>query len=291
MIALDRLPPSIWAEPGDRHADFCLWPYQPLSQVAGKLRSEAFMWAALSLDPDGHHLGVVAEALVAGLGRGQTVWGLKQVDGRLTWEFYFYDYERLDRTVSLQRVLAILGPFAPCSLMFPEDRPYFMVSIDLDPAALAGREPIEEVNIYVGNAGSEVSSGLSYRLSRHGLEYANLYHFFDTAGHDADIRQKLITSARLPADPALADRLLDPRFRGAVTVVANKRSSDGLYHSRVRARQLPAFLEAYHYPAALTGFVTANLERFSHLYFDLGLDYAMIQGEVRVMKTAVYGLL
>jgi len=233
----------------------------------------------------------VAEALVAGLGRGRTVWGLKQIDGRLTWEFYFYDYERLDRTVSLERVLAILGPFAPSSLTLPSDRAYFMVSIDLDPAALAAREPIEEVNIYVGNAGSEVSSGLSYRLGRTGLEFANLYHFFDSAGHDEQIRQKLITSARIPANPDLVEQLLDPRFLGAITVVANKRSSDGLYHSRVRARQLPTFLEAYRYPAALTGFVSANIERFSHLYFDLGLDYAMIQGELRVLKTAIYGLL
>lgn len=291
MISLDRLPPTIWAKPGDRLADFCLWPYEPLAPLTGRLRSEAVMWAALALDPHGHHLGAVADALVAGLGRGQTVWGLKQVGDRLTWEFYFYDYARLERSVSLERVLAILGPFAPSDLFVAADRPYFMVSIDLDPAALAVRAPIEEVSLYVGNPGSEVSSGLSYRLTRQGLQFANLYHFFDTARHDAEVRQKLVTSIHLPADPQLADRLLAPGLRGEVTVVANKRASDGLYHSRVRAPQLADFLRLHDYPAALVQFVRSHLGRLDHLYFDLGLDYAMVEGEVRVLKTAIYGLL
>ena len=112
----EPIPSELLAARSDRHADFCLWPYEPLTPVAGKLRNEAVLWAATRLDPQGEALMAVIRALQAELGRGQTVWGLKQAEGRLSYELYFYDYARTGRQVSVERVLACLGPFVPSAL-------------------------------------------------------------------------------------------------------------------------------------------------------------------------------
>ena len=285
----ETIPTELLASASDRHADFCLWPYEPLTPMAGKLRSEALLWAATQLDPQGDALMAVIRALQAELGRGQTVWGLKQADGRLSYELYFYDYARTGRQVSVERVLACLEPFVPSTLSIPGERPYFMFSIDLEPEGIAAGRPIEEISVYFGNPSSDLSSGLSYRLTAAGLEFANLYHFFHTRDQAGPLRQKLVTSAHLDRAEAVADLLLAPERLGVVTVIANKRQSDGIYYSRVTAPQMADFIGRHGYPAPLRGFVAANLNRLDHLYFDLGLDYAMIGGELKVRKTAIYG--
>ena len=50
---VEPIPIELLGTASDRHADFCLWPYEPLAPVAGKLRSEAVLWAATRLDPQG----------------------------------------------------------------------------------------------------------------------------------------------------------------------------------------------------------------------------------------------
>lgn len=289
MAIAERLPAALEAGADDRLADFCLWPYEPLAPTAGGLRSEAVLWAAAQLDPAGTMLTEVIRALQHELGRGQVVWGIKQADGRLSFELYFYDYARAARRVSLQRVLACLAPFAPSQLSIPDGRPYFMFSIDLEPQWLAARRAIEEVNLYFGNPSSDLSSGLSYRLCADGLEFANLYHFFHTREDAVALRRKLVTSARLDDAEGTADGLLDPGKLGVVTVIANKRHSDGIYYSRVRAAQMAAFIVEHHYPHPLVRFVQTHLNRLQHLYFDLGVDYAMVDGRLEVNKTAIYG--
>lgn len=289
MAIAEPLPAALEAEADDQLADFCLWPYEPLAPTAGGLRSEAVLWAAAQLDPAGATLSAAIRALQAELGRGQTVWGIKQAAGRLSYELYFYDYARAERRVSLQRVLACLAPMAPSQLSIPDGRPYFMFSIDVEPGWLEARRPIDEVNLYFGNPSSDLSSGLSYRLTEQGLEFANLYHFFHSREDAVALRRKLVTSARLDDAEAVADRLLDRHQLGVVTVIANKRRSDGIYYSRVRAAQMAAFIADHHYPLPLVRFVQAHFNRFQHLYFDLGVDYAMVDGRVEVLKTAIYG--
>ncbi|CAN7269845.1 hypothetical protein LJR016_001164 [Devosia sp. LjRoot16] len=289
MTIAEPLPTSLATEAGDQLADFCLWPYEPLAPTARGLRSEAVLWAAAQLDPAGGRLLAVIRALQHELGRGQIVWGIKRAGGRLSYELYFYDYARAERRVSLQRVLACLAPFAPSRLSIPDERPYFMFSIDIEPQGLEVRRPIDEVNLYFGNPSSDLSSGLSYRLTADGLEFANLYHFFHTRDDAAALRRKLVTSARLDAAEGVADLLLDPHKLGVVTVIANKRHSDGIYYSRVRAAQMAGFIVDHAYPAPLVSFVQAHLNRLEHLYFDLGVDYAMVEGRLEVAKTAVYG--
>ncbi|CAO4167039.1 hypothetical protein [Methylorubrum populi] len=289
-----RLDPARleWAAPGDRYADYCLWDYEPVGPTTGRLRQASLLWHSLTCAGADPWLFALCDALRAGLGPGRSVWGAKLRDGVTTWEFYFYDYARLERTVSIERVLAILAPFAPCGLRYAGGRPYFMFSLDLDNALVRGERGLDRLNIYVGNPGSSVSSGLCYGLTAQGLVFDNLYSFFDAAREREAIRAKAACSAHLDLPGLDLDAILWPELMTCgVVVVANKRLCDGVYFSRVGIDGLIAFLDRLDYPLPIRTFVREERRRLSHLLFDVGIDYAVTDGRLTVTKSAYYGLL
>jgi hypothetical protein len=293
MTALSR-PEAILerATEGDRYADYCLWDYPPVASPRGKLRCANLLWYALAAAESGPRFHAACRALRDGLGPFQTVFGVKQIAGRLSFEFYFYDYGRLERKVSITRVLKILAPFADCRLTYSELRPYFMFSIDLDDEIVSGQRPLEKINIYVGNPGSSVSSGICYELTDAGLQLANFYFFFDARSEMDDIVAKIACSARhdlprLPIHDILRPDLIDCR----VIVVANKRFNEGIYFSRIRIDPLIGFLERACFPADLARFAAEHRNELDHMLYDVGLDYVIEGGAVKITKSAFYGLL
>lgn len=139
----------------------------------------------------------MVRAVQGEIGPLRTVWGVKQKGDAYSWELYFYDYGRLEREVSIERVLGALAPYAPCDLALSPKRPYFMFSIDLD-AGLARRERgLDEISVYLGNPSGLVSSGLCYQLTRSGLRFDNLYYFFDARENREDIIGKVAASAHV----------------------------------------------------------------------------------------------
>jgi len=283
-----------WCEPvlpGDRYADYCQWPYDPPAPVGGKWRQSSLLWLALHAAGADPRLAAACGELRRGLGAFRTVYGVKLADGRLSFEFYFYDYDRLDRSLSIPRVLSVLSPFVRCELPPVERRPYFMFSLDLDDAIVTGRAPLAEIDVYVGNPGSTVSSGICYAHRADGLELKNFYFFFDAMAERAQIVDKVATSAYLDAGRDLTE-ILWPELRDCgVVVVANKRNRDGVYFSRIRAGQLQHFLHRAGWPAAIAVPFAAELPRLDHLLYDVGIDYAVEDGRIVITKSAFYGLL
>jgi hypothetical protein len=87
------------------------------------------------------------------------------------------------------------------------------------------------------------------------------------------------------------DRLLWPELRDCrVIVVANKQQNDALYFSRINIDQLIFFLRRMEYPAPHIAFVEANRDRLDHLLYDVGIDYRMESGELRLLKSGYYGI-
>ena len=276
----------------DRYADYCLWDYPPLVPPAGKLRCSNLLWSAIDATGDGAHLKAACLALRERLGPFRTVFGVKKIAGRLSFEFYFYDYARLERDVSITKVLKLLAPFVNCPLTYSERRPYFMFSIDLDEDVTSGRRTLDVINVYVGNPGSSVSSGICYELSPSGLRLANFYFFFDAKKEMDDIVAKVSCSAHhdlrgLPVSAILRPELLDC----GVIVVANKKFNDGVYFSRIKIGQLVDFLEREQFPADLVGFAKQHRNELDHMLYDVGIDYVVEGQTVKVLKTAFYGLL
>ncbi len=84
----------------------------------------------------------------------------------MAWEFYFYDYERRERTVSISRVLEAIRPYVRSDVRVNENLPYFMFSIDINSDVVSSEKDLDVVHMYIGNPGSVVSSGIAYALCR-----------------------------------------------------------------------------------------------------------------------------
>jgi hypothetical protein len=276
----------------DRYADYCLWDYQPVAPTGGKLKCANLLWRAIDAAGGGDDLKAACRALREALGPFRTVFGVKKIADRLSFEFYFYDYARLERDVSITRILKILSPFVNCPLTYSESRPYFMFSIDLDDDVAGRRQPLDIINVYIGNPGSNVSSGICYELSNSGLRLANFYFFFNARTEMDQIEAKVACSAHhdlrgLPVSAILRRELLDCE----VVVVANKKFNDGIYFSRIKIDPLIGFLERERFPAELVAFAKEYRNGLDHMLYDVGLDYVVEGGGVKVVKSAFYGLL
>jgi len=278
--------------PRDRFADYCLWDYEPRTPPTGKLRSSNLLWRAIEAAGGDSRLRQACEALRDGLGPFRTVFGVKKFGDRLSFEFYFYDYARLGRVVSIPKVLDALAPFVDCDMSYSESRPYFMFSIDLDADVVNRRRPLDTINIYVGNPGSSVSSGICYELTRREFRLANFYLFFNAHKDMADIRSKIACSAHFDLPGLPMDEILRPELRDCgVIVVSNKKFSDGVYFSRINVDQLLGFLRCERFPAAIVDFATLHRDGLDHMLYDVGIDYRIEGREVIVTKSAFYGLL
>jgi hypothetical protein len=276
--------------PSDEFFDFCLWEYPPQNAPLDKFKSinlllHSFQTAGLSRES----LKLVHDIRTQ-LGENKTVWGVKNVDGVLSWELYFYDYERLERDTSITKLLDVFKPNIHCPLNYDETTPYFMFSIDLDDKLISQKRGLEEINIYIGNPSTAVSSGICYSLTKEGLTLNNLYYFFDRKEHWEDIVNKTACSAHMSLTQLSIKDLLWPELIDCETiVVANKKNNDGLYFSRINIDQLIGFLKRCNYPLETIRFVEQHRNTLDHMLYDVGIDYTMKNGEIEILKSAYYG--
>jgi hypothetical protein len=134
-----------------------------------------------------------------GFGVHHTVWGIKNLGGEISWEFYFYDYRRRERERSITRLLDMIRPFTHCGIEANENLHYFMFSIDITNDLVSGGADLDEIHLYIGNPGSTVSSGICYSLKETGARLENFYFFFDAKKQIDEIVSK--APALMKTDP------------------------------------------------------------------------------------------
>lgn len=272
--------------PHDMLHDFCLWPYEPLTDPAGKLPFSTLLRASFALASQPGRLVSLLERLQGELGAQATVWGVKWNGQAPSWELYFYDYARTDRLLSIERVRDILGLYwsdAPDVAHIP----YFMFSLEVD----ADGRITPGADVYVGSPGSEVSAGLCYACSGDSASFKNFYHFFEASREFDQVLAKLSNSIHLPFPRPNLDELLWPRTRHCQTlVIANKRSADGVYYSRVSVAELIWFLARMEFPATLQEWLRAESAAYSHMLFDLGVDFRAHNHGIEFFRGAFYGV-
>lgn len=279
------------AEAGERQFDFCLWEYPPAAPCAGKLRSVNLLRHAFAEEGVADEGEAFIGRLRAGLGASNSVWGIKQEGGRISWEFYFYDYNRQKRTRSIPRVLSLLAPRIRCELSPGEQLPYFMFSLDFDRERLAGRRPLEDIQVYIGNIGSRVSSGICYEATAAGLRLKNQYYFFNAREERENIVGKATASVHF--DPARVPlrELLWPELVDCGTIVfANKPDRDGVYFCRITVDQLLVFLRRLRFPERQVLFIEEHRGSLDHMLYDVGFDYRMDGDRLQIVKGAWYGV-
>lgn len=276
----------------DPSLDYCLWPYEaPALSNKDSWRGSALLFQSL------HHAGLsrraldVCDRIRQAAGAFQTVVGIKSAGGTLSWEFYFYDYARMNRRFGTADLAAALSDLVDWQAPLTGDRhPYFMFSIELDADHFEGRKPVTQIDLYIGNPGSHISSGICYGLTESGLEMRNFYFFFDTASEREAIEGKVTATPHAPADMD-SKALLWPEVSPQVTVIANKRRNDGVYFSRIGVNDLVHLLGRLPVPAPLARFVEDNRSRLAHLMFDVGYDWRWTPQGPEVTKASWYVLL
>ena len=293
MTGWDAKARAQYARPGDLAQDFCLWPYTPPRQPTDDaLRSSALLYKSFEIAGLGPEMLALTDAIRERWGRFATVWGMKWSEAGPSWEFYFYDYARGSRRLGIKDFLDATKNQLSCALLPDDSRPYFMFSVEISKEHLDGK-PLDQIDVYMGNPGSTVSSGICYGLTTAGYTMRNFYFFFDAVREAKAIHDKLTESVYLPQGMNRLDDLLWPEMAGAETiVVANKQQRDGLYFSRIRAAQLAVFLERLSFPAPLRAFLAENMDALDHLLYDVGWDFDFgADGTVTPTKGSFYGLL
>lgn len=278
--------------PSDPARDYCQWDFDmPVAPVPGALRTSALLYQSFEVAGVTEKMRPVMQAIQKRWGRFSTVWGVKYADGKFSWEFYFYDYARDERTHGISDFLAATNGHITCPVPARDALPYFMFSVELTADTLDGA-PLDQIDIYMGNPGSNVSSGICYGLRQSGLEMRNFYFFFDAAQERQSIRDKITESVHFPYHDVNMGDLLWPEMSGVKTiVVANKRFRDSIYFSRIRAGQMHHFVERLGFPAGICDHLRDNLTLFDHHLFDVGWDFDYDGGEIRPTKGSFYGLL
>jgi len=232
----------------------------------------------------------LVETIRREIGSFRTVFGIKHIAGRLAWEFYFYDYRRRNREVSMARVIEAIRPYAGCSVQPNESLYYFMFSLDIDQDLLKGAKNFEQIHMYIGVPGSTVSSAICYSVTPKSSNLENFYFFFDSKRLD-DIKKRIAWSAQV--DTAVIDLnwILWPRLADCeIIVIANKQQNDAVYFSRIRIDQLIFFVKTLHYPEPLVNFLEENRGRLDHMLYDAGFDYRMEGRDLVILKSGIYGV-
>ena len=280
-----------YATASDPALNYCLWQYAPARAAQDKFRSINLLLQSFDYAGVDERAYDIVDAIRDGIGPFRTVFGIKLIGGRLAWEFYFYDYARRERQVSISRVLEAIRPLVRCDVQPTETLPYFMFSLDLDAELAAGRREMDVVHMYVGNPGSAVSSGIAYAVRPSGVTLENFYFFFDGERQLNEAAGKICSSAHFDDTRLSVDAVLVPQLRRCKTIcVANKQTHDCVYFSGVDVSQLLHFLERLTYPPPLVSFVREHAGRLDHLLFDVGFDYRMEGGRLRVLKSGYYGV-
>jgi hypothetical protein len=275
----------------DPSLNYCLWPYPPQAPVEDKFRSINLLYQTFDytgIDPKAFE---IVDAIRDGIGPFRTVFGVKLFGEKIGWEFYFYDYKRRQRQVSISRVLQAINRHMPTAIEPNENLPYFMFSLDLNNSLATGQSALDVVHMYVGNPGSTVSSGIAYAVRADSTTLENFYFFFDAGSQLPDVANKIASSALFDDTLLPIEAVLIPELRRCRTIcMANKQTHDCIYFSGVDVDQLQWFLDWLRYPPAIADFIRGNRGNLDHLLFDVGFDYRMEQGALRILKSGYYGV-
>ena len=291
---LQSFPDSLFNErmaAGDPYFNYCHWPYQPPNPGVGKLRPSTLLFRAIADMPHGEWVAETVRAIQSGIGDFRSVYGIKLINGKWALEIYMYDYERQDRIVSIERLEAATGGALKFPTRVDPQIPYFMFSFDLTEQAAARHGKLDSVHVYIGNPGSDVSSGIAYEFTELGRQLENFYFFFNAQEHQREIADKLQCSVFSELWTIAIEDLYRPELKDCHTIcLANKRTCDTIYFSGVDVDQLLFFLDWQSYPADFAGFIRDRRSQLDHLRYDVGIDYRVSNGRIEFLKHGIYGV-
>jgi hypothetical protein len=287
ISAADRIPQP----PDEALMDYVLTPYPPRADPTGRLHSASLLRHFLRTHDLLDATWPIIERLVAHLGAGRTVWGIKlDAAGRAGAELYFYNHSNNapGSPMAVTTLCGLLADLIEIPDRLDESLPYLMCSLELDAQRLTARRS-EGFRIYLPAVRSrEGHDGCSYVVTDAALVRENRYSFFDATRELSGVEACMAGSLHGAADRAI---LLHPRLSRCHTICyAEKRLTDALYFSRISTPMLGVFARAY-LPAALAATITRHAADLAHLCWDVGYDFQRrtTTSGSRIVKAGVYG--
>ncbi len=268
------------ANNSDKFYDFCFREYFPKGDLDGRLRSSELLFTTFDICNCPTEFFSLVKKIRLEIGINRTVWGAKLKNNELSWEYYFYNFEKNNPRISVPDILNILTPFYRSQLCINPKLPYFMFSFDITKLNMQ-RGKLSSIHIYI----MEPIDGLgrSYRIEKNGTKMENYYIFFDKLSQKPEILRKLKQSAFIDLNEHCLDDILIPQLSDCRSVcVANKSTCDGIYFVGINISQFIWFLKTFKYPRQLINFVNHNKHRLDYLNFDVGFDFIMKRRRINI---------
>ena len=248
-------------------------------------------------------------------GVNKSLWGIrKEESSGYSLEFYFY-YPKKYPGNKLSSVLKMSSPFFEGGHQLAEiedEDEFYLTSVNLDKGFAV------DVNIYrsVVDNDSDIFdfhdkglridrfhprfSSFSLLNTGEGAKKKNDYwgYFDGNILHKVLVKVRELAVRKFPGEsPEMAYDFLKysyPYSKRAVfdnVLVADKEEAIGLYFLRLDIDDFLAFLSHHGYRDDFFIYMTNNKDNFSHLLFDVGMDFYLSCGEFHVKKTAFWGSL
>ena len=268
--------------------DFCLREYSSNTHTLNKFRSINLFNQSL-FDSDTHSIDTMSKLIASiksTIGINKTVWRVKNIDNVLEWEFYFYNYNKKDKELTITNVLKFLEIFFIVDINVDESLDYFVFSIDISKNVLLKKE-LDYINLYIEDP--YMQSGKSYLVNKSGTNLENNYFFY--AGNDMSsaIDRLKTSSTILDFNQIKLDDVIWPELDCKIIWIANKQKTDSLYYAGINVHQFLFFLEKLNYPDVIVSFVKNNIHLLDHLKYDVGIDFNMENGKLNVVKSSYFG--
>lgn len=270
----------------DRFHDYVLAEYPPRTSAVGKLRSMNVLVESFALAGIEKEGVALVNHIREGFGRFRTVWGIKheptaRAEKQLRWEFYFYDRKREHADLSIDRMRDLLAPHLNIAATEPFPLPWHMFSVEFSTDQLMGKTPAP-LDVYVDMR--------SYKLDGDRLSFENVYTFHHAQTEIDDILHRLSASLHYQDGHDRLVDLMPPHLVDCHKIcVANKNATDALYFARVKTPALLRFLRDHSWPESLRDFVAEYEDEFDHLCWDVGVDFARVDGKAKALKIGIYG--
>ena len=277
--------------------DYTMRPYSTGTSTEGRPRSVNVLYRAIAGSSQEDRWMQLIGGLRAALGVDRTVWGIKFADGRLYFELYFYFRSltsssaapelrsAIPAAITYPQVFAALDPTHTVRVAYPVHAPVLMMSIDVDDVSL-DRGWTDVAHLYF-------MSGMAYDLGAGGMRHTNHYEFFETNEPlriQAMVGHLINGLAHGSACGPNLQKVLIPELYSCRTVcLAAKQQADAAYFSGVQTQQLLWLIEKQGWPAPIVDYVKANEEAYSHVRWDVGIDFRSENGVLHSTKSGIYG--
>jgi len=270
-------------QPDDPFRDFCQWDYDPVTTPPpDTLQQAALLAHSLDLTPEGTRLAEIFGRIRQKWQPFNTVWGVKSAAGQVSWELYFYDYDRAGRRNGIAALQDCLPDLFATDLSKADALPWFMFSVEFDAATLT--KGIASVDLYFEAEGGTISAGQSEIWDGAQRLTKNDYRFYHGIAHRAQIKQDLRDLPPLPAP------LSSGRYGEEVFVISRKSHSNAVYFSRVTTQDTLRFARETGFHSGLTEALAKDAGMLAPYRFDLGVDYLAGPSQGLLRRSAIYGI-